>query len=91
MIRIEIESQTVATRSGVSQKTQKPYTIREQSALLFRDGEKYPERIKLTLDDGLTPYSVGVYSLHDSSFSVNRYDSLQVRPVLSPLKAQAVA
>jgi len=91
MIRIEIESQTIQTRSGVSSKTGKPYTIHEQSALLFRDGEKYPERIKLNLDDGATPYAPGQYSLHDSSFSVNRYDSLQVRPVLSPLKVQAAA
>lgn len=91
MIKIEIESQTVVTRSGTSQKTGKPYTIREQAALLFRDGEKYPERIKLTLDDGLTPYAPGFYSLHDSSFSVNRYDALQVRPVLQSLKVQSAA
>lgn len=91
MIRIEIESQAIQTRSGVSSKTGKPYTIREQSALLFREGEKYPERIKLNLDDGVTPYAPGHYILHDSSFSVNRYDGLQVRPVLSPLKVQAAA
>lgn len=91
MIRIEIESQQFVTRSGVSQKTGNPYTIREQAALLFREGEKYPERIKLTLDEGLTPYPVGLYTLHDSSFTVNRYDALQVRPVLSVLKAQAAA
>lgn len=91
MIVIEIESQAVAVRSGTSAKTGNPYTIREQSALLFREGEKYPERIKLNLDDGVTPYAPGRYSLHDSSFSVNRYDSLQVRPVLSPVKVTAAA
>jgi len=90
MLRFEIESQQIATRSGISSKTQKPYTIREQNALLFRDGEKYPERVKITLDDGTTPYPVGNYQLHDLSYSVNRYGALQVRPVLSPL-AKAVA
>lgn len=89
MIRIEIESQAIQTRSGVSSKSGNPYTIREQNALVFREGEKYPERIKINLDDGQTPYAPGLYSLHDSSFFVNRYDALQVRPVLSALKAGA--
>lgn len=91
MIRIEIESQAFKTKTGTSQKTGKPYTIREQSAFLFRDGEKYPERIALILDDSATPYPPGSYSLHPSSFSVNRYYQLQVRPILSPLKAGAAA
>lgn len=90
-IRIEIENSQILTRSGVSERTGKPYTIREQAALMFRDGERYPERIKVNLDDGMSAYQPGNYVLSDASFSVSRFGALQVRPLLLSVKSQASA
>lgn len=91
MIRIDIESTEVRTKSGISQRTSKPYSIREQTAHYFRQGEKYPDRITVTLGDGQPPYAVGTYTLHPSSYFVNRYGQLQVQPVLAPVVKQASA
>lgn len=90
-MHIEIESTETFSRSGVSSTSGRPYSIREQAALMFRKGEKYPERIKINLEEGAPAYAVGQYTLHDSSFSPNRYGALQVRPILSPVVKQASA
>ena len=81
-ILIEIENTKIAERSGFSERTKKPYTIREQNALMFREGERYPERIKITLDEGASAYPPGRYTLHPSSYSVSRFGVMQVRPLL---------
>lgn len=90
-IKIEIENAQIATRSGTSERTGKPYIIREQQALLFRDGERYPERIKVNLDEGMSAYIPGIYVLSDASFSVSRFGALQVRPLLLSVKSQAAS
>lgn len=88
MIRIEIETVKTSTRSGTSQRTGNAYSITEQPALLFREGERYPDKISITLADGQGAYPVGQYTLDDSSFSVSRFGGLEVRPVLKPVPAQ---
>lgn len=90
-IVIEVENAQIVTRSGVSERTQKPYTIREQQALMFREGERYPERIKVTLDEGMSAYPPGRYTLSDASFTVSRYGAIQVRPLLLRIAAEKAA
>lgn len=90
-IVVEIENSQITTRSGTSERTGKPYTIREQQALMFRDGERYPERIKVTLDEGTSAYQPGRYSLSDASFSVSRFGAIQVRPLLLRIQEQKSA
>lgn len=91
-IRIEIENSQILTRSGVSERTGKPYTIREQNALMFKDGEKYPERIKVNIDEGMSAYQPGFYAFADASYGVSRYGAPQLRPVLVRIQAdKAVA
>ncbi len=90
-ILIEIENTQIVERSGVSERTKKPYTIREQQALMFREGERYPERIKISLDEGASPYKPGRYTLHPSSFSVSRFGAMQVRPLLVPFVHEKAA
>jgi len=90
MIRIEIESTKLNQRSGVSKETQKPYSMQEQMALMFRQGERYPEKIKLTLDKDSSAYPVGHYMLSDESFELSRFAGIQIRPRLIPM-ASAVA
>lgn len=89
MITIEIENTKLETRSGVSSRTQKEYTIREQHALLFKDGERFPDKIKINIKDGASAYTPGVYALSDSSFYVSRFGGLEVSPVLVAYSAPA--
>lgn len=73
------------TRSGVSQKTGREYTMHEQYGYAYM-GDHYPQKIRFRLPDGMTPYAVGFYSLHETSFSVGKFDSLSVSSlVLVPL------
>lgn len=83
-IIIEIVSQDFKIRSGVSSRTNKNYSMREQIAFVHKKGERYPEKIKITLEDNQAPYPAGNYDLAPSSFYVDKYDSLCVRPVLIP-------
>lgn len=87
MIRIEIESTKLNQRSGVSKETQKPYSMQEQMALMFRQGERYPEKIKLTLDKDALAYPVGHYMLSDESFELSRFAGIQIRPRLIPMSS----
>lgn len=87
MIRIEIESVTLKQRSGTSKESGKPYSMQEQMALMFRQGERYPEKIKLTLDKDASAYPVGHYMLSDDSFQLSRFAGIQLFPRLIPLAA----
>lgn len=78
---VEIDSMEVKSRSGISAKTNKPYTMREQFAYLHH-GKRYPTEFKLTLEDNQHPYPIGKYELDDSSFFVGKFDDLQIKPVL---------
>jgi len=86
---IKIESSKLVTKSGTSQRTQKPYEIREQSALMFKAGESYPDKIKISLRDGQAAYAPGDYTLDDSSFYPSRFGGLEVSPVLVAYAAPA--
>ena len=81
----EVHSTKVHERSGVSARTQKPYTLREQEAWVQIGDAPYPQRTKIMLHDGQIAYAVGKYELDDRSFSVGRFDAFQVDPVLVPL------
>lgn len=83
-MRIEIESIAVTKRqiSFPDKRTGEMKTIHvtEQKALLWRDGERYPERLVLDVEEGNPPFTVGVYTLSDQSFVLNRYSKLSLRP-----------
>jgi hypothetical protein len=78
---IEITSTEIKTRSGTSQRTGNNYSMREQVGYLHK-GEPYPEKIKITLEENQQPYVVGKYQLSPTSFYVDKYDAIAVRPVL---------
>jgi len=82
MLKILVKSAEVFVKSGISGRTQKPYTIREQLAYVDL-GKAFPVEIKLSLPDGRPDaYPVGVYELDPSSFFVGRFGELMVKPVL---------
>jgi hypothetical protein len=87
MIKIEISSASVDVKSGVSARTGKPYSIREQQGFAYivdRDGnpQRYPEKIRINLRDDQPPYAVGNYAVDARSFYVDRFDNLALGLVL---------
>lgn len=92
MITIEIQSAEVRVKSGTSARTGKPYSIREQEgyAHTFDRGGKpnpYPVRFTVTLGDDQSPYPVGKYQLAPESIYTNRFNQLEISPVLRPMGA----
>lgn len=72
-MHIEIESNVVhegQTNAG------KPK--REQKALLWKDGEKHPDKIVLRLHNNAPGYPEGEYDIHQDSFGVNQYGGLEL-------------
>lgn len=83
----EIHSTFVDERSGKSKRTGNDYVMREQEAWVQMGDAPYPQKTKVMLDEGQSPYPVGKYQLHERSFSVGQYDRLECRPFLVPLAA----
>jgi len=83
MMKIEIhEAQVnVSERSGVSQRTGKPYVIREQSGYIHMGGV-YPALFKFNLEDGQLPYPAGSYTLHPGSFKINNFEQISIGRVI---------
>tara|TARA_B100000446_G_scaffold150600_1_gene145169 strand:+ start:80 stop:379 length:300 start_codon:yes stop_codon:yes gene_type:complete len=86
MLTIEIATQAINTRNGVSKRSGQPYTIHEQEAYLHQEGKPYPTPMKLNVESNEQgypqPYSMGRYSLAGDSFYIDRYGSLAVKPRL---------
>lgn len=87
MLRVEIASEEVKTKSGIG-RSGRPYQIREQQGYLHR-GEKYPFEMRVQIKDDQPPYAVGMYTLSDESFYVGDFGALRVRPLLVPVAADA--
>ncbi|GHU14813.1 hypothetical protein FACS189441_5370 [Betaproteobacteria bacterium] len=95
-IKVEIKSAEVEVKSGTSNRTGKPYSIREQVGWgFFVDShgkpQPYPQRIRLTIEDGEEPYAPGTYQLAPSSFYPDRFGQLSCRAKLQPIAAAASA
>lgn len=91
MIRIEVKSTEVTTRSGTSQRTGQPWTIRSQEGYAYTFDQTgkvrpYPERISLQLDDNQLPFPIGNYDLSLASIYVGDFGRLMMgRPQLTPV------
>ena len=83
----EIHSTFVKERSGKSGQGRE-YKLREQEAWVQIGDAPYPRKTKVMLDEGQAAYPVGKYVLHERSFDIGKYDSLECRPFLVPLAAQ---
>lgn len=94
MIKIEVSTSVFDQKQGVSARTGKPYSIREQEAWAYlsdRDGklQPHPQRIRITLADGDAPYQPGMYQLHPSSIYVGDFSQLNIRARLRPMQPAA--
>lgn len=89
-MKIEIVSDKVTVKSGVSSRTQKPYSINKQEGYFFAAGDtKYPVRFEFNLADGATAFAPGMYKLDESNFYVDRFGALSLsgQLVLLPIVA----
>jgi len=91
MIKIEVSSAAFDQKAGVSARTGKPYSIREQEAWAFltdRDGkaQPHPSRIRISLRDDEQAYAPGMYQLDPSSVYVGDFNQLNIRARLRPLQ-----
>lgn len=78
-IRIEIQSDKVEERGGTIQRGERAgqsYHIRNQVAWIH-NGQAYPEKFVISLQDGQGAYPPGFYLLSSESLEVGEYDRLQ--------------
>lgn len=70
-MHIVVETEVVKVKSGTSQRTGKPYEIREQEVIVHGVG-RFPVITKLSLPDGNDGYKAGTYEV-TTPFNVGRY------------------
>ncbi len=70
-ITIQIDNETVTVKEGISKRTGKPYTLREQEAIVHGAG-RFPVETMLTLPDAVKGYKVGHYDI-TTPLVVGRY------------------
>lgn len=75
-MRITIETTNVTQKGGTSQRTGKPYSIREQEGWLHT-GARYPLACKLALGKDQAPYQPGDYIV-ENALTVDRFCALVV-------------
>uniref|UniRef100_A0AAU8B508 DNA-Binding protein G5P n=1 Tax=Dulem virus 57 TaxID=3145768 RepID=A0AAU8B508_9VIRU len=82
LLTVEIfETSRVKERSGVSEKTGKPWNIRTQEAYVNLGG-MYPTSFNVRLEEGQPKYPAGRYLVHPGSFKVSEYGDLKVDNVV---------
>lgn len=89
-MKIEVKSTEVNTKAGNSKRSGKPYSIREQVAYLHVQGEAYPVRCVLVLEDGQEAYPAGMYETANELY-VGDFGQLTAsrRMALTPIRKAA--
>lgn len=90
MWKVEVEEAKVETKSGVSARTGRPYSIREQTCWLYGYDDqakafKHAQKIKVTLaDEQANAYPVGLYAVHPGSVYVDKFGQASLKVRLMP-------
>lgn len=98
-MRIEFEKQTRSetTQLANGRNPQQPFNVVTQPALLWKDGDKYPDKFEYRLYFGTDvnkanaaqPMPVGSYRLRESAFGVDNFGGINCDfSELEPLSAQ---
>lgn len=90
-IEVEIRSDEIRMKSGISARTNKNYSIREQDGFIHLPGEPYPQRCCMMLEEGAAPYQPGIYELDPASFFVGRFGQVNIRLRLARQSRQPLA
>lgn len=77
MIRCEVKSTHVETKSGTSSKTGRPYSIREQDGYVtLPNGET--RKVAIGLESNDAPLDAGSYEPMPSAYYVTKYGELAI-------------
>jgi hypothetical protein len=74
------------TVSGTSKKTGNPFSFNKQEIYAHKEGNPYPDKTEIILQDGQAAYLVGQYKLSPDSVYVDRNGRLALSPMLVPYK-----
>lgn len=88
MIRIQIEGEPIAVRSG--NKDGRLWTRREQRAYVHL-GLAFPQPFLLNLGETTAPYAPGMYTIDPGSLKVGQYGDLQFGREIKLIPAEAKA
>ena len=75
MLKVEIKSAEINEKSGISQKTGKPYTIRDQIGYVSLKGKPYPVEFRFVVE--AAGYPVGNYFFEPEIY-IGGYGQLQL-------------
>lgn len=92
LLKLQVfDTSVVRERSGVSEKTGKPWNLRTQEVYVNLGGQ-FPVLVNIHLDEGQAPYPTGFYYIHPASFRANGFGELQVSRnlVLVPVEESGV-
>jgi hypothetical protein len=71
-LKMTVDSQDFSTKSGIAQRTGKPYSIREQSVLVeLPNGER--RRMAIALENDEQAMALGEYTPKQSAFYFAKY------------------
>lgn len=76
MFKVEFHNAQVRTKEGTS-KAGNPYRIREQTGFVYLNGEPYPQKFVLPLQNDQAAYPPGNYEL-TPEFFVGNFGDLRV-------------
>lgn len=86
-MKIIVKNAEIEVKSGTSQKTGKPYSIKNQTGYVHFAHEEYPIEIKLRIRDEQAPYPPGEYTVDDRSFYVGKFkDFVAGTLALTPIR-----
>lgn len=82
-VKIEVKSSEIAQKN-VRGKDGKEFVIREQEGWVDL-GDAYPQKVRLSLEQGKEAYAPGRYALDQKSLYIDRFGQLKLgRPRLVP-------
>lgn len=76
-LKVEITTQSLDKVAGTSKNSGKDFCFYKQTAHVFLNGEKYPEKFEITHDDEKGALPAGVYSVDiEKAVTVDRFNGL---------------
>jgi hypothetical protein len=75
---IEITTNKVNSRTIPAAKERAAMQVQDQPALLWLEGEQYPDKFKINVPRDGAPLQIGKYYISETSFVINQYGNLEL-------------
>jgi hypothetical protein len=83
---IEILESKSENISGVGKASGKPFSFNKQEVYAHKEGNPYPDKSGIILQDDQAPYPVGLYQISNESIYVDRNGRFALSAKLVPLR-----